>query len=118
MQIIKLKGYTSWAIGLSVAQLTQSLLRNTGNVHAVTVNVQGHHGVQDVVFLSLPAVLGAHGEFRYVLLPSLGWSAMICWFAYVLGIRAIVKQNLNDKDKAKFLASATQLKKLQDDLQL
>lgn len=41
-EIIRLKGYTSWAIGLSVASLAFSLLRNTNNVHAVStlVNVR------------------------------------------------------------------------------
>lgn len=38
-EVIKLKGYTSWAIGLSVAALTSSILRNTNNVHAVSTLV-------------------------------------------------------------------------------
>lgn len=38
-EVIKLKGYTSWAIGLSVATLASSLLRNTHNVHAVSTLV-------------------------------------------------------------------------------
>ncbi|KAH1009970.1 hypothetical protein HUJ05_004337 [Dendroctonus ponderosae] len=50
--VIKLKGYTSWAIGLSVASLASSILRNSNN---------GLHGVDGEVFLSLPAVLGARG---------------------------------------------------------
>lgn len=39
-EVIKLKGYTSWAIGLSVAHLTSAILRNTQNVHAVSVHVK------------------------------------------------------------------------------
>lgn len=35
-EMIKLKGYTSWAIGLSVANMTQTFLRNQKNVHAVS----------------------------------------------------------------------------------
>lgn len=35
-EVIKLKGYTSWAIGLSVASLASAMLRNTNNVHAVS----------------------------------------------------------------------------------
>lgn len=35
-EVIKLKGYTSWAIGLSVASLASAILRNTYNVHAVS----------------------------------------------------------------------------------
>lgn len=38
-EVIKLKGYTSWAIGLSVASLASSILRNTNNVHAVSTLV-------------------------------------------------------------------------------
>lgn len=38
-EVIRLKGYTSWAIGLSVASLAFSLLRNTNNVHAVSTLV-------------------------------------------------------------------------------
>ncbi|RZC34847.1 Ldh 1 N domain containing protein, partial [Asbolus verrucosus] len=38
-EVIKLKGYTNWAVGLSVANLAQSILRNTNNVHAVSVHV-------------------------------------------------------------------------------
>jgi hypothetical protein len=37
--VIKLKGYTSWAIGLSVAALALSILRNGYNVHAVSTLV-------------------------------------------------------------------------------
>lgn len=41
-EVIRLKGYTSWAIGLSVATLSSSILRNSNNVHAVStlVNVR------------------------------------------------------------------------------
>jgi len=38
-EVIKLKGYTSWAIGLSVAALAQSILRNGYNLHAVSTLV-------------------------------------------------------------------------------
>lgn len=38
-EVIRLKGYTSWAIGLSVASLASAILRNTNNVHAVSTLV-------------------------------------------------------------------------------
>lgn len=60
-EIIKLKGYTSWAIGLSVASLVSSVLKNTRSCYAVSVAVQGYHGVDKDVFLSLPVVLGENG---------------------------------------------------------
>ncbi|XP_076063125.1 lactate dehydrogenase isoform X1 [Oratosquilla oratoria] len=60
-EIIKLKGYTSWAIGTSCAVLTNSLLKNLRNVFAVSTSVKGYHGIDKDVFLSLPCVLGENG---------------------------------------------------------
>lgn len=60
-EVIKLKGYTSWAIGLSIASLTRAILSNTSSVHAVSTFVQGEHGIKDEVYLSLPCVLGSNG---------------------------------------------------------
>uniref|UniRef100_A0A1B0GME5 L-lactate dehydrogenase n=1 Tax=Phlebotomus papatasi TaxID=29031 RepID=A0A1B0GME5_PHLPP len=65
-EVIQLKGYTSWAIGLSVASLASALLRNTHNVHAVSTLVTGEHGIDKEVFLSLPCVLGATGVSHIV----------------------------------------------------
>lgn len=65
-EVIKLKGYTSWAIGLSVASLCSALLRNTYNVHAVSTLVSGEHGINDEVYLSLPCVLGRNGVSHVV----------------------------------------------------
>lgn len=39
-EVIKLKGYTSWAIGLSVANLASAMLRNSNQVHAVSTMVK------------------------------------------------------------------------------
>ena len=60
-EVIKLKGYTSWAIGLSVAALASAVLRNTSSVVAVSTSVMGEHGIDKDVFLSLPCVLNANG---------------------------------------------------------
>ncbi|XP_022915805.1 L-lactate dehydrogenase [Onthophagus taurus] len=68
-QVIKLKGYTSWAIGMSVAEITQSILYNAGNISAVSVLVKGFHGIDKEVFLSLPSVLGANGLTDVVIQP-------------------------------------------------
>lgn len=38
-EVIKLKGYTSWAIGLSVSNLACAILRNSNQVHAVSTMV-------------------------------------------------------------------------------
>ncbi|XP_036399620.1 L-lactate dehydrogenase A chain-like [Megalops cyprinoides] len=60
-EVIKLKGYTSWAIGLSVADLVETIIKNLRKVHPVSTLVQGMHGVKDEVFLSVPCVLGNSG---------------------------------------------------------
>jgi len=60
-EIIKLKGYTSWAIGLAVAQMCHSILHNSRVVFALSVNINGLHGIEKDVFLSLPSVLGENG---------------------------------------------------------
>lgn len=65
-EIIRLKGYTSWAIGLSVASLCQSILRNSKSCHAVSTLVKGEHGIDQEVFLSLPCVLGSNGVTHIV----------------------------------------------------
>jgi L-lactate dehydrogenase len=60
-EVIKLKGYTSWAIGYSVASLVKSLLRDQRRIHPVSVCAQGFHGIEEEVFLSLPAYIGRAG---------------------------------------------------------
>ncbi|KAK6317822.1 hypothetical protein J4Q44_G00111130 [Coregonus suidteri] len=60
-EVIKLKGYTNWAIGLSVADLTESLIRNMNRIHPVSTMVKGMYGIKDEVYLSLPCVLNAGG---------------------------------------------------------
>ncbi|XP_061825975.1 L-lactate dehydrogenase A chain [Nerophis lumbriciformis] len=60
-EVIKLKGYTSWAIGMSVADLVASITKNMHKVHPVSTLVQGMYGVKEEVFLSVPSVLGNTG---------------------------------------------------------
>jgi len=55
--VIKLKGYTSWSIGMCVAVLTEAVVRNSRQIFPVSVLAQGFHGIKEDVFLSLPAVL-------------------------------------------------------------
>ncbi|CAH1137422.1 unnamed protein product [Phyllotreta striolata] len=66
-QIIKLKGFTNWAIGLSAASLANTVLTNQHNVHAVSVMTKGRHGLDYEVFLSLPAVIGSNGVEKVVM---------------------------------------------------
>ncbi|KAF3971440.1 hypothetical protein CMV_004967 [Castanea mollissima] len=61
-EVISLKGYTSWAIGYSVANLARSILRDQRKVHPVSVVANGFYGIEGGdVFLSLPAQLGRGG---------------------------------------------------------
>ncbi|XP_069821222.1 L-lactate dehydrogenase A chain [Dendropsophus ebraccatus] len=60
-EVIKLKGYTSWAIGLSVADLAETTLKNLRRVHPISTMVKGMYGVKEDVFLSIPSVLGNQG---------------------------------------------------------
>lgn len=38
--MIRLKGYTNWAIGLSVGDLIESLIKNMNRIHPVSTMVQ------------------------------------------------------------------------------
>jgi len=93
--VIKLKGFTSWAIGLSVCTIVQSVMRNSRNVFALSTNVKGLHGIDNGdVYLSLPCVLGS------------------------TGITHVVKQNLNTDEVNQLQASAKQLFEVQNSLGL
>ena len=50
-EVIKLKGYTNWAIGLSVADLVESMLKNLSRIHPVStmVKVRPSYGVEQDV---------------------------------------------------------------------
>lgn len=61
-EVIKLKGYTSWAVGYSVANLAFTLLRDQRRIHPVSVLAKGFYDIDGGdVFLSLPAQLGKSG---------------------------------------------------------
>ncbi|KAD5508389.1 hypothetical protein E3N88_16092 [Mikania micrantha] len=61
-EVISLKGYTSWAIGYSVASLARTILRDQRSIHPVSVLAKGFYGIDGgEVFLSLPAQLGRSG---------------------------------------------------------
>nr|KAF6465687.1 lactate dehydrogenase C [Rousettus aegyptiacus] len=91
-EIIKLKGYTSWAIGLSVADLVGSILKNLRRVHPVSTMVKGLYGIKEEIFLSIPCILGQNG------------------------VSDIVKLNLNSVEEALFKKSANTLWNIQKDL--
>lgn len=93
-EVIKLKGYTSWAIGLSVSSLVHAILRNTGNVHAVSTHVKGQHDISQDVFLSLPCVLGE------------------------AGVTDVIKQHLTEHELDKLHKSANVMDEVQKNLKM
>nr|XP_055192016.1 L-lactate dehydrogenase A chain-like isoform X1 [Nyctereutes procyonoides] len=60
-EVIKLKGYTSWAIGLSVADSAERIMKNLRWVHPISTMIKGLYGIKEDVFLSVPSILGQNG---------------------------------------------------------
>lgn len=63
-EMMKNKGQRSWSVGLSIADITNSILTDQMKVHSVSTLAQGWGGIAPEVFLSLPCVLGANGSTR------------------------------------------------------
>ncbi|XP_021565306.1 L-lactate dehydrogenase A-like 6A [Carlito syrichta] len=93
-EIIKMKGYTSWGIGLSVADLTESILKNLKRTHPVSTNIKGLYGINEDVFLSVPCILGANG------------------------ITDLIKIKLTPEEEARLKKSAKTLWEIQKELKL
>ncbi|KIH64507.1 L-lactate dehydrogenase [Ancylostoma duodenale] len=93
-EIIKMKGYTCWGIGLSVAKITRHIMRNSRNVCAISTNVKGIHGITDDVYLSLPCVVGMNG------------------------VTHVIKQNLSQEEVAKLHKSWKTLVEVQNQIKL
>ncbi|XP_068929166.1 L-lactate dehydrogenase A chain [Petaurus breviceps papuanus] len=92
-EVIKLKGYTSWAIGLSVADLAESIMKNLRRVHPISTMIKGLYGINEDVFLSVPCILGQNG------------------------ISDVVKVNLNTEEESRLRKSADTLWGIQKELQ-
>ncbi|XP_027029090.1 ubiquitin-conjugating enzyme E2 variant 3 [Tachysurus fulvidraco] len=63
-EILKGKGQRSWSVGLSIADITHSILTDQHKTHSITTLAQGWGGIGSEVFLSLPCVLGTNGSTR------------------------------------------------------
>ncbi|KAM4748327.1 L-lactate dehydrogenase B chain [Rhinophrynus dorsalis] len=91
-EVIKLKGYTNWAIGFSVADLVESIVKNLSRVHPVSTMVKGMYGIDNEVFLSLPCVLNGKG------------------------LTSVINQKLKDDEVGQLQKSADTLWNIQKDL--
>ncbi|KAF4081201.1 hypothetical protein AMELA_G00158780 [Ameiurus melas] len=63
-EMLKGKGQRSWSVGLSIADITHSILADQRKTHSITTLAQGWGGISSEVFLSLPCVLGVNGSTR------------------------------------------------------
>ncbi|KAM3856694.1 ubiquitin-conjugating enzyme E2 variant 3 isoform 2-T2 [Vipera latastei] len=61
MEILKGKGQRSWSVGLSIADLTDTILNDKRKIHSVSTTVKGCYNINSEVFLSMPCVLGIGG---------------------------------------------------------
>lgn len=63
-EIMKNRGQRSWSVGLSIADITNSVLMDKRKAHSVSTLAQGWGGIGTEVFLSLPCIMGSNGSTR------------------------------------------------------
>jgi L-lactate dehydrogenase len=64
-EIIKRKGYTSYAIGLAVTDIVKAILRNQNRILTVSTQVNGLYGIDDIC-LSLPTLVNRQGVSKII----------------------------------------------------
>ncbi|XP_043979498.1 ubiquitin-conjugating enzyme E2 variant 3 [Gambusia affinis] len=62
--LMKNRGQRSWSVGLSVADITNTILTDKMKIHSISTLAQGWSGIGAEVFLSLPCIMGAKGSAR------------------------------------------------------
>ncbi|XP_053741053.1 ubiquitin-conjugating enzyme E2 variant 3 [Synchiropus splendidus] len=62
--MMKNRGQRSWSVGLSIADITNSILTDQKKIHSISTLAQGWGGIGSEVFVSLPCILGANGSTR------------------------------------------------------
>ncbi|MEL7037658.1 MAG: L-lactate dehydrogenase [Cyanobacteria bacterium J06592_8] len=70
-EIIKRKGYTSYAIGLAVTDIVKAVLRNQNRVMTVSTYVDGMHGLPEIC-ISLPSIVNRQGVVKSLNLSLAG----------------------------------------------
>uniref|UniRef100_A0A1D5QFP8 UEV and lactate/malate dehyrogenase domains n=3 Tax=Macaca mulatta TaxID=9544 RepID=A0A1D5QFP8_MACMU len=61
MELLRVKSQRSWSVGLSVADMVDSIVNNKKKVHSVSTLAKGYYDIDSEVFLSLPCILGISG---------------------------------------------------------
>ena len=92
-EIIKRKGATYYAVGMGLARIVESILRDQNSVLSISSLVPGLYGIEDV-YLSLPTVLGQNGVER------------------------VLELNLDDSEMADLLHSAAVMRQVIDQLDI
>jgi len=67
-EIVRHKGYTSFAIASCVTRICEAILRDEHTVLPVSTMTRGQYGINDV-YLSLPCIVGRQGVERVIQLP-------------------------------------------------
>jgi L-lactate dehydrogenase len=67
-EIVRRKGYTSFAVGTCVNRICEAILRDERTILPVSVMTDGQYGISGV-YLSLPCVIGREGIEKIVELP-------------------------------------------------
>lgn len=60
-EVTKLKGFTSWAIALSCADIASAIINSTNEIKTVSTIAKGLYGITKEVFMSLPCTLNSNG---------------------------------------------------------
>jgi L-lactate dehydrogenase len=67
-QVIRMKGATHYAIGLTLAKITEAVLKDSRTVFSVSTYLQGEYGIYGV-YLGAPAIVGSGGVLRTLEIP-------------------------------------------------
>jgi L-lactate dehydrogenase len=92
-EIIERKGMTNYGVGLSLAKIVESIIRNENSILTVSCYLENYQGVSDVC-LSVPAVVNRDG------------------------VRETMELPLNEEEKEAFRKSADTVKKINKSLGL
>jgi len=67
-QVIRLKGATYYAIAMTLAKITEAVLKDSRTVMSVSTYLTGQYGIYDV-YLGAPAIVGRSGVLRTLEIP-------------------------------------------------
>jgi L-lactate dehydrogenase len=67
-KIIDRKGYTNYAVGLSIKRIVEAIIRNEHSILTVSCLVDGKYGIDDV-YMALPCVINQYGINRILSNP-------------------------------------------------